>query len=712
MKQFWYSKIKKRINQLYYSCHTDNYQYEIIATEYPLVLKNFKKQKKIRANLTPRGIMLNAQSAPFPELHEKPESLLTINRVHLVNHSVFLYQIMQSTSIDLILKNLLNSTTQTFYKKWILKRFLFFKRKLKSSHLLFFLKISKLSSVDSSLFKINTQVLTNICMNSFIDFIQKKLIDEKYQNKWMVSSLSESNKFFFLLNNYWVNSYSYVSFLFNSDQIEQRGKGFEINQFMIQFTLFRRFLFEIFSLIFCSGHISQKETEKMLTRWELLLSFLNRKSFFQNFFFKCLYFLNDFEFQSKNQIFRLTDRIEKTWNICEIFNQKNYWMTIFFNRYSEYRSEYYLEIETEKKRKPQNLLLSNNSFFISSVLFKHLCSGIEQRYKMTNYAAKFDSAFSTILIDNLPFLVQFDTFTGIQILDKTFVKEISESLLRDQLNIQIQTYLVAKKELFLLFVNFYKSTNPYQILNIETFQWFFFRKEIFYFHPSFQLLNKYKNVFQLDCTLFSPKKWQSSWMYFLSNDLVIWQHRRFPNLFSCQIFNFRSLFFKQSIRLLSLKKNVNSWTHLFSGPSLWKVRIYLKKLKQILQQLRAATQFQLIRVLGPKIRLWSNYYKFTVPKSILDYCDSILFQFLWKWAIRRHSNKSKHWIKNKYFSQKKHKKWIFATALPQPTAQFLKENPLFNLNDCLFEKNSTSLIQLPFHNKKERIVDISKFKDL
>ena len=46
MKQFWYSKIKKRINQLYYSCHTDNYQYEIIATEYPLVLKNFKKQKK------------------------------------------------------------------------------------------------------------------------------------------------------------------------------------------------------------------------------------------------------------------------------------------------------------------------------------------------------------------------------------------------------------------------------------------------------------------------------------------------------------------------------------------------------------------------------------------------------------------------------------------------------------------------------------------
>ena len=176
MKQFWYSKIKKRINQLYYSCHTDNYQYEIIATEYPLVLKNFKKQKKIRANLTPRGIMLNAQSAPFPELHEKPESLLTINRVHLVNHSVFLYQIMQSTSIDLILKNLLNSTTQTFYKKWILKRFLFFKRKLKSSHLLFFLKISKLSSVDSSLFKINTQVLTNICMNSFIDFIQKKII--------------------------------------------------------------------------------------------------------------------------------------------------------------------------------------------------------------------------------------------------------------------------------------------------------------------------------------------------------------------------------------------------------------------------------------------------------------------------------------------------------------------------------------------------------
>ncbi|MFQ8806345.1 MAG: hypothetical protein ACLR8Y_16230 [Alistipes indistinctus] len=40
--------------------------------------------------------------------------------------------------------------------------------------------------------------------------------------------------------------------------------------------------------------------------------------------------------------------------------------------------------------------------------------------------------------------------------------------------------------------------------------------------------------------------------------------------------------------------------------------------------------------------------------------DFEIFKSLWRWAKRRHSKKSKHWIKDKYFLQLKGRKWCFA----------------------------------------------------
>jgi len=34
---------------------------------------------------------------------------------------------------------------------------------------------------------------------------------------------------------------------------------------------------------------------------------------------------------------------------------------------------------------------------------------------------------------------------------------------------------------------------------------------------------------------------------------------------------------------------------------------------------------------------------------------------LWRWAKRRHSNKSRKWIKNKYFISNSVRNWIFST---------------------------------------------------
>ena len=60
---------------------------------------------------------------------------------------------------------------------------------------------------------------------------------------------------------------------------------------------------------------------------------------------------------------------------------------------------------------------------------------------------------------------------------------------------------------------------------------------------------------------------------------------------------------------------------------------------------------QLIKRLNPKIRGWSNFF-INIPHSeAFGYCDHRLFWILYRWALRRHAQKGKVWVKEKYFHQ-------------------------------------------------------------
>jgi RNA-directed DNA polymerase len=50
-----------------------------------------------------------------------------------------------------------------------------------------------------------------------------------------------------------------------------------------------------------------------------------------------------------------------------------------------------------------------------------------------------------------------------------------------------------------------------------------------------------------------------------------------------------------------------------------------------------------------------------VSKEIFSKLDDIVWNMLWKWAKRRHHNKSKSWIANKYWHSKGTRKWVFST---------------------------------------------------
>lgn len=70
-------------------------------------------------------------------------------------------------------------------------------------------------------------------------------------------------------------------------------------------------------------------------------------------------------------------------------------------------------------------------------------------------------------------------------------------------------------------------------------------------------------------------------------------------------------------------------------------------------------------LLNPVIRGWANYHKHVVSKEIYGSVDNAIFKTLWQWAKRRHRNKGKRWVKDKYFQQLGNRNWVFAGVLPR-----------------------------------------------
>ncbi len=85
-------------------------------------------------------------------------------------------------------------------------------------------------------------------------------------------------------------------------------------------------------------------------------------------------------------------------------------------------------------------------------------------------------------------------------------------------------------------------------------------------------------------------------------------------------------------------------------PSKKSIGKHKERLAQVVTSHSAAPQAALISKLNPVIRGWANYFRTGVSKEVYSDMDHYLWGLLWKWAKRRHPNKSKHWIARKYWS--------------------------------------------------------------
>ncbi|MBN8501465.1 MAG: group II intron reverse transcriptase/maturase [Sphingomonadales bacterium] len=99
---------------------------------------------------------------------------------------------------------------------------------------------------------------------------------------------------------------------------------------------------------------------------------------------------------------------------------------------------------------------------------------------------------------------------------------------------------------------------------------------------------------------------------------------------------------------------------LVTQPSKKNIKAFLGKIRDLLRERKAAKQIDVIEKLTPVIRGWANYHRSQMASQTFARCDHQIWQALWRWACRRHPNKGKRWIKQRYFKCLKGRDWRFA----------------------------------------------------
>ena len=109
-----------------------------------------------------------------------------------------------------------------------------------------------------------------------------------------------------------------------------------------------------------------------------------------------------------------------------------------------------------------------------------------------------------------------------------------------------------------------------------------------------------------------------------------------------------------------LGQNVRKYAgKLLIKPARKNVKAFLGKVRQIVKANKQATAANLIAQLNPMIRGWANYHRHVVSKKTFYYVDRAIFKALWSWAKRRHPNKPRRWVADKYFQSRHGRTWTF-----------------------------------------------------
>jgi RNA-directed DNA polymerase len=96
-------------------------------------------------------------------------------------------------------------------------------------------------------------------------------------------------------------------------------------------------------------------------------------------------------------------------------------------------------------------------------------------------------------------------------------------------------------------------------------------------------------------------------------------------------------------------------------PSEKSIKKFTEEISAKIERGKAWTQEALIDNLNPIVTGWTNYHRSTVASKIFNKLDSRIWNMLWHWAKRRHPEKSKYWIADRYWHSAGNRNWVFST---------------------------------------------------
>lgn len=90
------------------------------------------------------------------------------------------------------------------------------------------------------------------------------------------------------------------------------------------------------------------------------------------------------------------------------------------------------------------------------------------------------------------------------------------------------------------------------------------------------------------------------------------------------------------------------------------IKKHLTKIEDVIDKHRASKTEKVISMLNPIIRGWSNYFRGVISSETFKLLDHLTYSKLRRWANRKHPNKGKKWVKNKYWKSIENRNWVFS----------------------------------------------------
>ncbi|MGW5816013.1 group II intron reverse transcriptase/maturase [Streptomyces noursei] len=97
-------------------------------------------------------------------------------------------------------------------------------------------------------------------------------------------------------------------------------------------------------------------------------------------------------------------------------------------------------------------------------------------------------------------------------------------------------------------------------------------------------------------------------------------------------------------------------------PSRKAVTTVKAKIRQTVRQSPQAPTDALVKWLNPLIKGWSTYYRSVVAAEVFHDLDDWMWHRTWRWASRRHPQKGRKWVRNRYFGRfhpGRQDNWVF-----------------------------------------------------